>query len=225
MAKCFECRQKLPSIRSLFAYLLASHKTLDISTYRCTEEWCGRIFKSKNSYRKHLQTIHQQPSHSNNNSNNEVSALPESGGGGLIIIKASKPELVQSPNRLPVSSVDLTALINTCAQKFVAKLYGNPRLPRNLVQKIIDDLEGFFGGCFVEIVKSEVLQTLSESSETKQNRIDEIERMFNKLENPFKDLRSEHLRFKHLENSGYYIAPVSFIIGETKAPKASFSGV
>ena len=147
------------------------------------------------------------------------------GGGGLIIIKASKPELVQSPNRLPVSSVDLTALINTCAQKFVAKLYGNPRLPRNLVQKIIDDLEGFFGGCFVEIVKSEVLQTLSESSETKQNRIDEIERMFNKLENPFKDLRSEHLRFKHLENSGYYIAPVSFIIGETKAPKASFSGV
>ena len=143
-------------------------------------------------------------------------------------MKISQPELVQSPNRSSVSSVGLTALVNTCAEKFVAKLYGNPRLPRNLVQTIIDDLEGFFGGGFVEIVKSEVLQTLSESSETKvtkQNRIDEIERMFNKLENPFKDLRSEHLRFKHFENSGYYIAPVSYIIGETKPPKASSSGV
>lgn len=55
-----------------------------------------------------------------------------------------------------------------------------------------------------------VLQT----GQCAENKVRDTKLMFTTLEDPFKHLRSEYLRFQYFSNSGDYVAPISYEMGK-----------
>lgn len=99
--------------------------------------------------------------------------------------------------------------LNNSSLSLIAKLYSNYSINRSVVQSVISDISEIFSEP-LEILQQKVLHLLNDDDKL------EIGNLFESLKDPFKNLKSEHLRIKHFESCDQFIPVQSVKIGERK---------
>ncbi|KAK3911417.1 LOW QUALITY PROTEIN: Coiled-coil domain-containing protein 77, partial [Frankliniella fusca] len=99
--------------------------------------------------------------------------------------------------------------LRTEADKFVSKLYGKPKLPREYIQDIVDNVTTF--------VESGILTNLK--NKLSHLNLTDVQcasvcTVLDDMKHPFSHLRSEYIRFKYFTSTGEFIPPVPYEIGE-----------
>lgn len=97
-------------------------------------------------------------------------------------------------------------------ENFLASLYANPQVPRNVVQTVVKDIKNVFNGIH-QTLKNSTIKLLSEGNISNKsfNHFNNILEVFEK---PFTDFGTEHKRIKYFTDLGTYIAPREYVIGE-----------
>lgn len=121
-----------------------------------------------------------------------------------------KPTLTIEPlNNFETSALcDKVFSLRDSADTFVSSLYAKPRLPRQYVQNIIQDVSKFISEGIISNLRKSVLMCVETGD------ISSITKIFNDFEDPFKHVSSEYMRFKYFVEKGQFISPVSYEIGE-----------
>ncbi|XP_052120479.1 uncharacterized protein LOC127748910 [Frankliniella occidentalis] len=104
---------------------------------------------------------------------------------------------------------DINNILRSEADKFVSKLYGKSKLPRQFVQDIIDDTSLFLQNGVLTFLKDN-LTSLNLTNEQSSA----LTKAYDVVKNPFSHLRSEYFRFKYFTSTGEFIPPISYEIGE-----------
>ncbi|XP_052129681.1 uncharacterized protein LOC127750959 [Frankliniella occidentalis] len=107
--------------------------------------------------------------------------------------------------------------LRDAADLFVSKLYGKPKLPRQYVQQLINDVTSLICDGLLSSLKSNIVSNL----ELNSDQLSVLDKQFKDVENPFSHLCSEYHRFKYYSASGDFIPPISYEIGELDVVKNS----
>lgn len=215
MATCIECNRQLRSIHGLFCHLDLEHPDLSPYLFQCGEANCFRHFNTRNSLQKHLLHAHHIPLDFD-----EIEVLPPQANiaknNELNEASFAKQVRIDSieDNLQDISIEDFAEALTVDATEMTSKIYGKRRLPLNAAQSLVDDFTKFLGGSHLSILKSKVKNALSQPHCSPEEIIS-IMAMFEKLENPFDDLRTEYKRLKFLSEEGYYIEPTKYRIGRS----------
>ncbi|XP_022179736.1 uncharacterized protein LOC111040227, partial [Myzus persicae] len=206
----------------------------DTTPFKCLEINCHRVFDSLKSFKKHTRV------HSNNPINIHcVSTFSPNQPTNSV-----QPVEIE-PNIFPAVEIstknnqieDFELSVYNKALCLLSKWYGESGVPRNKIQLIIDDFTDFIND-FLPQFKNEVLNTLTKFQPPGGDIIlSNISSMFDVMCNPFKNLKTEHKRFKVLDEMGMLIRPKTIHVGnrmndklqngcfETNNPLGSHRGV
>jgi len=97
-------------------------------------------------------------------------------------------------------------------ENFLASLYANPQVPRNVVQTVVKDMKNIFNGIH-QTLKNSTIKLLSEGNISNES-FNHFNNILEVLEEPFTDLGTEYKRIKYFTDLGTYIAPCEYVIGE-----------
>ncbi|KAK3922334.1 Oocyte zinc finger protein [Frankliniella fusca] len=99
-------------------------------------------------------------------------------------------------------------ILHNEADKFVSKLYGKAKLPRQYVQDIIADVTSFLQNGVIAALKTSLVPHITNEQSYILNSI------LDSVRDSVSHLCSEYKRFKYFTSSGEYIPPISYEIGE-----------
>jgi len=105
--------------------------------------------------------------------------------------------------------------------KFITYLYSKPNVTATLIQEIVEGTIELFSSGIISHLKSKIEPYLINCDYTK---LIEINKMFNLLENPFINLKTEYQRIKYFESNNLFFRPKTIVLGFTKEKKI-ISGV
>jgi len=96
--------------------------------------------------------------------------------------------------------------------KFLASLYSNFQIPRNVVQTVVNDITPIFDNIH-HILQRRVSKLLSDGNISIEcfNHFNSI---LDIIEHPFTDLNTEYKRIKYYTQLGTYVPPQEYIVGE-----------
>jgi len=120
----------------------------------------------------------------------------------------------EQPEISSCSNISIKAFKNLVTEDgimLISKWYNEAVVPRNKVQILINDLNGFNDNC-MQILKKEVLDNLKKNN-SDENSISKISVMFDVINDPFQNLKTEYKRLKVLEELGVYVKPIEIAIG------------
>lgn len=215
MAICFVCKKSLTSLRLLCLHFKVVHKLKENSGYRCVQNNCSRLYLSLNSFKKHYKSHEKSHDLANKlceSNSNRVTLYEDSlistntlnqdqAGASCQDIATTENKILQADQNLP-NIVKFNDMITHQVTLLISKLYGKMTLPISVVQDVINEFET----CLVlplEDIKSKVaLATFLNSSERET-----ILEMCKSLQDIFSGVKSEHFRFKYLEESHKFIKP------------------
>ena len=100
---------------------------------------------------------------------------------------------------------------------FILTLYGDPSLPRHIVQLIIQYMDDFLRSVFLPSLKSDIIQILNKNK-VSDNCLCDVEKCFSKHRSVFENVSTEAKRFRLLRSKGY-VDPEHFKIAETFVEK------
>ena len=204
-------------------HLQLSHKSL--LKFACGEPGCFAQFDALKNFKGHLRKIH-------NFSDNycpQVSSQPQQTAGEALQtetndnVNCNDPVPDIEPEAPQISVDDVKAALAAQADAFVSKLYSKPSLPRSYVQHIVDDADVFLGGGFLQLLKEKCLTSLH-ACKAGTSGIQDIQKMFEVLQEPMRELKTEHRRLKRFKASGNYIPPVPYRLGVELANKRTRDG-
>lgn len=224
MILCPFCKYKSKTVKKFSIHFKLRHR-YNLSNICCKQRKCTRIFTNVYSYRKHLILKHLNNSNEKNvkktetltnnyiNKNNKPTTSScgscnvnhnEEGGGvsNIDFLKASAFRY-RSKNDL---FQDFTNSLKSSTVSLAAKLYSNYSFARSTVQEIITEIENLYNEP-LEIVEEIIL-----SQDSKDREL--IKNMLSLLKNPFKELKTEYLRFKFFKNSNFFVEVESLHLGE-----------
>lgn len=209
MPQCYKCFLIINTFDQLFLHIKVYHPH-DTTPFKCLEINCHRVFDSLKSFKKHTRV------HSNNPINIHcVSTFSPNQPTNSV-----QPVEIE-PNIFPAVEIstknnqieDFELSVYNKALCLLSKWYGESGVPRNKIQLIIDDFTDFIND-FLPQFKNEVLNTLTKFQPPGGDIIlSNISSMFDVMCNPFKNLKTEHKRFKVLDEMGMLIRPKTIHVG------------
>ncbi|XP_057338450.1 uncharacterized protein LOC130676314 [Microplitis mediator] len=209
MPTCSNCKYSFTSIKGLLTHISILHAESD-HQFDCGETDCNAMYGVKDTFRKHLQLVHKFPLNPpvTDNNNINIPSNQQTTNNCVKNINQQTKKNVEAPSS---STKDFQSALNTAAEKFVAKLYGNVRLPQNIVQTFIEDTQNFLGEAFLGLLQTKVDDTL-EKLKCPPSDYNEINTMFDSLKNSFSHLQTEYKRLKFFSDCGTYNEPKSYVI-------------
>lgn len=210
---CFGCDLVFSDIYSFRNHLDTNHK--NVTTYMCQVTECYRNFPTYKSFRSHLVNKHQIPANAKEAQNTTLSlginvGAGTSDDGAVSLGHSTETNVCDISKSSPVSSADVKQMLLFQQDKFVAKLYSNPSLPRNLVDTMVHEFSDFLTSSFFEKLRLSVVSSLDPNLPVESKK--EITDMFDVIMNPFEHLRSEYKRFQYFQELGEFIPPRSYDI-------------
>lgn len=204
MPSCFICFVCLNSFKDLIMHIKLFHSFENNLEYKCIESSCSRRYNSFDSFSRHLLThtvgiqefcnnLHTQPQQ---------------------IIDTLNCEINEELDIIPFCEIfneEFKEQINRDAIILISKWYNEAVVPRNKLQILVNDLSGFNDNC-MQVLKKEVVHHL-ERNNCDINSISKISVMFDIINNPFINLKTEYKRLKVLEELGVHIKPIEIAIG------------
>ncbi|KAL4718194.1 hypothetical protein ACJJTC_018498 [Scirpophaga incertulas] len=219
MPKCFLCRLVLPDIKCLCSHIKVFHKNSQITYYACAEQNCDRKYFLINSYKKHLAshgdlscnrsvlvTNNNAEINNENNLSNRVIDPSE-----VLNVDASSGSGNSTTNCQDLKSSSLNQQKNHFAQ-YMANLYANPLVPRNVSQFVFDNMLDLINNSVVQPLKC-ILNESATMNNISEDSITPIKNHLHMITNHLQLLSSEHLRLEFYKKSGTYIVPVEYTLG------------
>lgn len=230
MPTCNVCGLTFFKANALIKHLKYIHyRCQENSLFICAEKNCKRNFPSLNSFRKHLKchecsdiSIPEKspdnviPSCSHNKDIPPVTSFSQ------LTNEKDSPNVTNffSQNETLPAMDDTEQLLKKfkecikCSNvRFISKLYSENSFCRKDVDKIMNYVGEFFYEP-LNIFKKYLLEYLKCDYNISNCHTDILKTYFNEMQDIFKGFDTEYLRFKYLENSGFYIKPVDYVIGE-----------
>jgi len=211
MPTCFICKESFPFISTLCKHFQIKHATHDFVEHICIELNCDRSFHLLNSYKKHLATHLKDALIS---TVIEESTIFTSVNESLSYVNYSSGSNINSLPIVPKKCISTTVLDNfydfrltdNHIGKFLASLYSNPQIPRNVIQLIIEGMTGIIEGIKQSLLNSNLI--------IPHNISDHIKSVFENIDTTFSNLNIEYKRIKYYTEKGSYIAPQEYVVGE-----------
>jgi methionine synthase II (cobalamin-independent) len=114
------------------------------------------------------------------------------------------------------SSTSYNDIIINCVLEFITSLYTKPTVTEILIQQIIKGVSMLFSGELILHLKNKVMSLLEVCSASDKN---EIMSMFNDLENPFLNFKTEYQRMKYFEYNNLIFKSKTIVLGFTPEKK------
>lgn len=210
MFSCFICKKSLHSIPMFCKHFKVKHATYNFLEYICVERGCNRSFHLLNSFKKHLTThetdVFLPTVETNSNvvtSNHNYSSINSS---------ASNVNLFPTIENSSKSDPDVVfehfndfRLTNNHIGKFLASLYSNVQISRNVIQVIVESI--------IDIIEG-IKNYLMNSTLDSHNVFGYIKSVFEDINTTFTNLNTEYKRIKYYTEKGSYIPPDEYVVGE-----------
>jgi len=199
MPQCFKCFSQFINYDLLFLYLQIYNQ--HITPYKCLES-NFRTFNCIKSFKKHVK------GHGNNL--NEQNILnPKI----LQILPIEHAIISHETDHLNININNSQPTTNNITTNYESFVYNKvlvllSSVPRNKIQTIIDDFTSFLNDFLPQLHNNVNVQLQSNDKSTF-----EINAMFDIIANPFKNLNTEHQRFKALEELGVFSRPKPVHLG------------
>jgi len=114
----------------------------------------------------------------------------------------------------PQSSNTESELPETQINTFLASLYSNSQIPRNVVQEVMDGINEIIGG-ITNTLKKGILELSIDKNEISCGDFFEyFNSAIDNIDKTFMNLDTEYKRFKYFAELGTYLAPQEYIIGQ-----------
>ncbi|KAF0685514.1 Uncharacterized protein FWK35_00033976, partial [Aphis craccivora] len=175
------------------------NKFLNIIEYKCIEPSCGRSYNSFDSFSRHLLTHTLVNQESFSNLHIEPTQIDD-------ILNQQSNEQLEISSCSNISIKAFKNLVTEDGIMLISKWYNEAVVPRNKLQILINDLNGFNDKC-MQILKKEVLDNLKKNNSDENSII-----MFDVINDPFQNLKTEYKRLKVLEELGVYVKPIEITI-------------
>lgn len=216
MVTCGICKVNFVSI-PLFKIHLVTHGG---ARFLCGEDNCGRSFDKTKDYFRHLRVTHNivKGSVCTPGSSQENLFPPSNDLDDQCLendVEAQGDALQCAPSIPDMSGADFRQCYSQSVEVLVSKLYKNPSIPRNFVQSLIDDINFFLTGGFIEILESKVVSALK-SFHSSESSLNDITEMFKCMKNPFEGLDSDYKRMEYFQSNKFYVPPVPYTICESR---------
>ncbi|KAJ1530162.1 hypothetical protein ONE63_005093 [Megalurothrips usitatus] len=208
------CESVYDTSTKLISHVAIFHSDkVKANSLRCGQPKCNRSFDRMNSYSRHVK------SHEKDHApavSNECNVLTE--------VVDTNPSEVRLPEPVPETSNVSQGLAVDCNLKdyetsltnavlgFLGKLYSIDTLSRCHVQLIVEYVMELLNGTHFEILKSKSLAFRTEEAD------DDLKQLFGSFLNMFSGLETEHKRIKEFKESGAYIEPIPFVLGNAMLP-------
>ena len=112
--------------------------------------------------------------------------------------------------------MDLLLLI-TELLTIILMLYGDPSLPRNIVDRVITYFDNFISRHYLPSLKKDVLDILRKDANVSMKTYRQLDEIFQRYNHVFDKVNSEKKRFKLLERKGFR-EPEMYVIGSKIKP-------
>lgn len=103
--------------------------------------------------------------------------------------------------------------------EFTSQLHGNYNVPRNCVQKVIEDVQKLFSSQAIDFFEKIVLECLNQSN-SNESQLKMIETMFKTLKKPITEFNTEFKRFQNFKRDDKFVLPVDVVIGSEDKVKS-----
>lgn len=210
MFSCFICKESFLLISELCKHFQIKHVTHDFKEYTCVELNCNRSFHLLNSFEKHLAThltdalIPTVIDKSNIVTSVVINLCPD---------KNSKSStnpfhiIAEMPNSATaLDNFDDFRLTDNHIGKFLASLYSNAQIPRNVIQLVIEGMADIIEG-----IKNSLLNCNLKIPHDISNHIESV---FKNIDSTFSNLKTEYKRIRYYTEKGSYIPPQEYVVGE-----------
>jgi len=208
MPQCYKCFLIINTFDQLFLHIKVYHPH-DTIPFKCLESNCYRVFDSFKSFKKHTRVYSNNPININYSStfspNQPINSVQP-----VDIEPTIFPAVETSTKNNQIEDFELCVFNKALC--LLSKWYGESGVPRNKIQLIIDDFTDFINDCLPQL-KNEVLDALTKFQPTCDIILSNISSMFDAMCNPFKNLKTEHKRFKVLDEIGMLIRPKTIHVG------------
>ncbi|KAF0713678.1 SAM domain-containing protein, partial [Aphis craccivora] len=208
----YPSESELICINTLFTHFNFQHSYNTFDTFYCAEQGCLRSFNLKNSFRKHLQKhILDEKPHTSTPLTELRNNFPSD---RIINIDNNYCNDISSESQVTANKIiDSAEILNKSIANFIASLYANPIIPRNVIQIVIDGVGQIFSEGLVIFIKNYVEQ-LTNKNKIPENCYSVFIDIENIIENAFICFKTEHKRFRYFAESESYIEPKEIIIGQ-----------
>lgn len=204
MPKCFKCSAVFGELPYFRSHLRRHNITKDDPVF-CVEATCGhKRFQNLSSLTRHYKLTHKifpgvnvGPQNSFNNPevehmDDEVVELGITDHESSFTMNEEKSD--------PVNAENLSSQLQEEIDIFLCKLYENPRITRKQIQNIVSYSQNLLQSV-ASSLKSSVLVTLKSLNASPDVEF-QWEDIFEVLENPFENLRSDYIRTKVFAKEG-----------------------
>ena len=220
---CIDSREVYTSWTAFKCHFKLIHPNVQPKRFECKEADCARFFSTHKSLLKHLRVDHRdRVVH-----RDRVAEIETAPSAPIPLDEENSCDNVFDGSEIGCDNTqksnDFCSAIRTQIDTFVAKLYGNPKIPRSYVQSIIDDVNQIFCVNLVGHVKDSVNKTLRDCGASDEQKSD-INAEFQLIQESFAHMSSDYLRLKYFMESGNYIPPQPYEIGEEDVAKPSING-
>lgn len=107
-------------------------------------------------------------------------------------------------------------VVRSSALKFITSLNTNPNVTASFMQDIVERTTELYSSGIISHLKSKIEPYLINCDNT---QLIEIQNMFNILENPFFELKTEYQRITNFESNNFFLKPKTIVLGFTKETK------
>lgn len=206
MPSCFICKESVPLISILCKHFQIKHATHDFCQYICVESDCNRSFHLLNSFKKHLSTHIINPSTTTTNKLNINSVdkpLPSISSENNF---HSFYTINENPHTSNTDNCNDFRLTDIHIGKFLASMYSNSQIPRNVIQLVIEGMIDIINGIKSSLLNNDLI--------IPHNISNHINSVFKNIDNTFLNLNTEYKRIKYYTEKGTFIPPQEYVVGE-----------
>lgn len=159
MPVCFICKSVLKNLSTLILHFKLIHNLEDNSVYRCREYKCFRDFPNLKGFKKHMRTKHCAI----HKINKITSHCLEN-----TLLTTANPDSSCSTTQITTNELPSLELFKSALKQkaltFLATLYSNSLLPRNVIQNVVDGVTDFLAGGFISLLKDIILNSFQSTS-------------------------------------------------------------
>jgi len=206
---CSVCRREFKSIENLIKHIKATHPYEQ--SFQCRFSECFRKYINIESLKKHFNTSHKSCNNSASSTLNKrfmnvliTDEAPSSSNTDILDTDINKYDIkTNDKNVINIQIIDDAIL------KFIAKLYSNSSITRNIVQILVDDCSEL-----VQDLLSHIKCKLQSGSFSNDNNISKLlDNIFDNIR-PFEKYSTKYKRLQFLKESKWLIQPQKFLVGE-----------
>jgi hypothetical protein len=209
--ECFMCEKVFVSFEAVNLHLVYNNLSAN-DRYICNQRGCQCEFMMLKQFHRHVYRAHMELF-------NCVSSCAEA-NDNVRIVPEERQTACCSAFELggcssdPGDSVQLLS-VNHCAATFIAKLKPNSAVPASAVTDIISSVEELFvEGCIKPLKKMTVSVLESNHIDSDCEGVKTLLHNFDLASGTFDGLQTEYKQMKFFKQYGYYIEPVSYVVGQ-----------